>query len=555
MAMDKKKFLASVGLSLILFLSMGNLAVNAVKANPLPPSWMNPQMTISIQSPLPLQTMKPYGLPVLLNFRAQCSWEFALVNTPPISPSQDWIRAFYYVLDGQNMSSAGVNFTEIQTVTHANDSDHYFDYYGQAKLGSLTSGIHNVTVYWGVLVNVGTPAQFIVYNPSWSATSQFYVDSTIPSSLPSTQQLALEVTDVIKLRNYGGFYGAVYDSGTDEVYVANVDFNLVSVISANNRTEVAEVPVGSQPLGVACDSGKREIFVANYESNSVSVISDNNRIVVATVSVGRHPTALVYDSGKGEIFVVNRDDNTVSVISDITNTVVATIPVGETPYGIAYSSNGGIYVTNYDDNTVSVISDSTNRVAATVQVGINPYHAAYDSGKGEIFVTNNNSSSVSVISDITNAVVTNINVGNLPMGLTYDSEQGLVFVGNYGDNSVSVISDASNTVIETILSQQQPFALAYDSAHGQVFVAHMESWSVSVISDSSGSISSPTATDSASPSASSISTQKPTAEPSLTHSPTPNDKPGNNYFTLELAGLVLIAIAATCLLAYFKKKR
>jgi hypothetical protein len=191
--MSKKTFMATIIISVFLVsLVDGMQTGEVVKANPLPPSWMNPQMTITIQSPLPpspliqQQPMRSYSLPILVNFTAQCSWEFALVNTPPASPSQDWIRAFYYVIDGQNMSSSGINFTEVQTTINPNDTNNYFDYSGQAYLTNLTSGSHNLTVYWGVLVNVGTPAQFIVYDPTWSVTSQFNVNTGIsPSQTPT----------------------------------------------------------------------------------------------------------------------------------------------------------------------------------------------------------------------------------------------------------------------------------------------------------------------------------------------------------------------------------
>ena len=512
--MDRKAFIAALSTLLFLIsLLIGMQAVGTAKANPIP--WcFNPQMTANIQSPV---NGANCALPVLVSFTAQGDWQFSVSD----NLTQAYLRSFFHVLDGQDMRTSGQRLAGTKTTEIYGDPVYKYNFSGQANLTDITDGLHSITVYYGAVNNaslIGSPSERVVYNPSWAATSQFYVDSKLtstptteptpspilsPTPLPfPTRRPVLEVIDVITLRNFGGFYGAAYDSGTDEVYVANVDFDLVSVISASNRTEVAEVPVGKQPLGVAYDSGKGEIFVANYASNSVSVISDSNRTVVATVSVGSHPTALAYDWGKGEVFVVNRDDNTVSVISDSTNTVIATIPVGKTPYGIAYSATGKVYVTNYDDHTVSVISDSTNNVVATVQVGVNPYHAAYDSGRGEIFVTNHNSSSVSVISDSTNAVVANITVGSLPVGLVYDFGKGLVFVGSYGDNSVSVISDDTNTVVETITSQQQPFALAYDFAHGQIFVAHMESWSVSVISDHSDPFSSPTTTDTLAPSAS-----------------------------------------------------
>src|SRR5664280_2258060 len=67
----------------------------------------------------------------------------------------------------------------------------------------------------------------------------------------------------------------------------------------------ATIPVQTNPEGVAYDSGLNEIFVANYGSNTVSVISDRSNTIVATVSVGIEPAGIAYDSDKGEIFVTN----------------------------------------------------------------------------------------------------------------------------------------------------------------------------------------------------------------------------------------------------------
>jgi hypothetical protein len=146
--------------------------VKVAEANPLPPSWMNPKMDITIQSPL---NGTDNALPVFVNFTALCSGEFFISSDNP--SHEDWINAFFYVLDGQDMSSSGTNFTEIQlTATHP-DADHFYEYTGQTYLTNLTDGSHSITVYWGVLVNVGTPAEFIVYDESWSATSQFYVNT------------------------------------------------------------------------------------------------------------------------------------------------------------------------------------------------------------------------------------------------------------------------------------------------------------------------------------------------------------------------------------------
>ena len=121
----------------------------------------------------------------------------------------------------------------------------------------------------------------------------------------------------------GGHYGVAYDSAKGEIFVTNVDFSSVSVISDNTSKAIMDIPVGSQPYGLAYDYGKGEIFVANYASDSVSIISDSINIAVANITVGSHPSAVAYDSGKGEIFVANFGSNSVSIISDENNTLLA----------------------------------------------------------------------------------------------------------------------------------------------------------------------------------------------------------------------------------------
>ena len=223
---------------------------------------------------------------------------------------------------------------------------------------------------------------------------------------------AVEVTATISISASGPI---AYDSGRGEIWVAYyVPFvtelgmhvsksNSVAVISDVDNSVVKTVTVGDGPDGIVYDSGKNEIFVANSGSITVSVISDITNAVVATVDL-RDPnydgnqglSGLVYDSGKGEVFVVDYFTGNISVISDITNKVVATIPLGN-DIGIsdlAYiSGKGEIWVTHYQNgksnnssNFITVISDSTNEVVATVPLSSNGYRMAYDWGRSEIFV-------------------------------------------------------------------------------------------------------------------------------------------------------------------------
>ena len=99
------------------------------------------------------------------------------------------------------------------------------------------------------------------------------------------------------------------------------------MISDSSNTNVANVSVGADPVGVDYDSGVNEIFVANEGDGTLSVMSDSNNAVVATVIIGAAacPCSVAYDSAMKEIFVANIKANTISVVSDSNDTVIATI--------------------------------------------------------------------------------------------------------------------------------------------------------------------------------------------------------------------------------------
>ena len=78
---------------------IGILVVEVVDANPLP--WaFNPQMTVSILSP---QNGTINSLPVLLEFTSLGDGQFTVSD----DTTEEWVRSFFYVIDGQNMKTSG----------------------------------------------------------------------------------------------------------------------------------------------------------------------------------------------------------------------------------------------------------------------------------------------------------------------------------------------------------------------------------------------------------------------------------------------------------------
>ena len=174
---------------------------------------------------------------------------------------------------------------------------------------------------------------------------------------------AVEVIATITLGNPGGYYGIAYDS-KGEIFVANGDFDLVSVISDSTNTVVATIPVGSVPYGVAYDSGKGEIFVANHGADSVSVISDSTNTVIANVTLENQPQGIAYDSGKREIFVTYSESNRISVISDSSSTSVSPSPTPTPP-----TTSPSPTMPEFTPVAVLILAAATCLFAVTVKKG------------------------------------------------------------------------------------------------------------------------------------------------------------------------------------------
>jgi hypothetical protein len=181
--MPKKLLATTIIIATILALVAGIQTVEVVDANPLP--WFaNPQMTVSILSP---QNGTINSLPVLVNFTSKGDIQFSVSD----DTSAEYVRSFFYVLDGQDMENIGMRFegTKTTTIYDENGTKQGFRFDGQAYLTNLADGPHNITVYYGAvnkISNVGTPQEQIIFNPAWQATSQFYVDSKLASGLTLT---------------------------------------------------------------------------------------------------------------------------------------------------------------------------------------------------------------------------------------------------------------------------------------------------------------------------------------------------------------------------------
>ena len=144
--------------------------------------------------------------------------------------------------------------------------------------------------------------------------------------------------------------------------VANPDNNSVSffdVRAGKNYRKLAEVPVQTEPWGVAFLPNGRKAYVANTVSGTISVIRTNirNGIIFKPthIQVGTEPYGLALTPNGTRLYVTNARSNSVTVIDTTDDHIITTIPdVGFEPRGLAITNDGDdddtdekVYVTQF----------------------------------------------------------------------------------------------------------------------------------------------------------------------------------------------------------------
>src|SRR6266581_2575611 len=223
-----------------------------------------------------------------------------------------------------------------------------------------------------------------------SSTLTFFIGDVASTRPPSSGAGGVLATILVGDRPDG----IAYNPSNQQVYVTSS--GSVSVINnANKIIKTINVPFGA--VALAYDSVNNDIYVASVYSNVVSVIDPSKNTVVASIAVNS-PSNLVYDSSRKNVYVANFGTGSVSVISDSTNRIISRLVVGNNPFGVLYDpGNQRIYVANYSSRTVSVIDHSTNSVVSTVAAGNGPWNLAYDNANNDVYVTDFGSNTVSVI--------------------------------------------------------------------------------------------------------------------------------------------------------------
>ena len=100
--------------------------------------------------------------------------------------------------------------------------------------------------------------------------------------------------------------------------------------------QIAEIPVGLDPEGIAIDVKRRRAFVACSRSDFVSVVDLETHEVINEISTGNEPIDIGLDEQTGRVFTADAHSDQVTIIDSATLEVETALPVGGYPSGLTH---------------------------------------------------------------------------------------------------------------------------------------------------------------------------------------------------------------------------
>ncbi|HVL89729.1 MAG TPA: YncE family protein [Actinomycetota bacterium] len=285
-------------------------------------------------------------------------------------------------------------------------------------------------------------------------------------------------------------------------YVANSSENAVSLVAAAGSrlnagapapgqasagAEIARIPVGSAPAGLAVHPETGTVYVSNQGANSISAISASG--LVQTGPVGAMPWGLAVDSATGKLCVAMFGDNKLWIIDSATMATSAVLSIPGGPNAVA-AGGGRCYVTAFYAGTVTAVNLATPSIAWSALsvpgvIGSCPSSVAlYPGLPAHMYVTNECSNSLSIINPINGGLLLGAPVplapGAAPAGVA--ASDSSVYVTERGLGRVSVLNPFTGTGV-ALPAGNSPRGVAVSDVPECALAANFSSQTASMICD------------------------------------------------------------------------
>lgn len=196
----------------------------------------------------------------------------------------------------------------------------------------------------------------------------------------------LEIDQAIPVGAVPKYVAVTPDDAT--VLVTNWCTYDLSVIDAASATEVARVPIGRFPRGIAVDAGSRRAYVAVMGGSEIAVVDlvDHS---VQRVGVGANPRHVVIGPEGRYLYVTLNQSGEVVKLDLTTSEIVGRVATGAGARSMEISDDGAaLYVVNYHDGTLSKVATGDMTEVQELPAHHHPIGVTYDPATRQVWVAN-----------------------------------------------------------------------------------------------------------------------------------------------------------------------
>lgn len=215
-------------------------------------------------------------------------------------------------------------------------------------------------------------------------------------------------------------HNAIFSPDGSEIWTSQMEMEgKVYVFDTKKFKEKTKINVGSMPAEITFSHDGTTAFVANSGSNTVTAISVTDKSILATIPVGENPIG-AWKASNNKMYVDNEDGKSISVIDVATLAVEETINLGFTPAMAAYNAIfDELWVTDTDNGAVvyfkKISGAWTN--AGSISTAPGAHAIAFTNNENIAYVTNQMAGTVSVIDVNAKAKIRDVTVGKKPNGI------------------------------------------------------------------------------------------------------------------------------------------
>jgi YVTN family beta-propeller protein len=239
----------------------------------------------------------------------------------------------------------------------------------------------------------------------------------------------------------------------------------IGVFDTTQMKLVNVIHAGTDPEQLAVSKDGTQLFVANEDAAVASIVDVSSGTIVGTVKVGGEPEGVERTPDGALVYVTSEQDNEVFILDPIKGALVARVKTSARPRSVGFLPDGSrAYVTAENGNAIDVLDTRRHRVLTTIKLAhdlLRPMGIVVAPDGSQLYVSLGRGRSVAIIDTRTNTVASTIEVGDRPWGIAMSPDGRTLYTANGPSNDVAVVDVASRSVTARVKAGDSPWGAVF----------------------------------------------------------------------------------------------